>query len=82
MQYRGFVLPSVKLLIQYRFPSHILKIQRNSSKLQFDIYLSKYDHNDCLIDMDEINTFKQFFGPGLNLIVLSPEDLTSTEDLV
>ena len=65
LDYRGFRLGSLKLILEYSFPGFILKIDRNHKELRFDIYLSKDG-----IDMKEVEKFRGFYGKGFNIILL------------
>lgn len=74
LYYKGFKLASVKQLIEYCFPTYLLKVEHNHAKLQFDIYLSRYVDN-VHIDLIEVNTFRKFFGVGFNVIIVTKEEL-------
>lgn len=70
MQYKGFRLPSLKLILEYSFPGHLIKIDRNHVQLQFDIYLDKYNkETKAEIDMNELEKFRSFYGPGFNIVL-------------
>jgi len=71
--YRGFRLPSLKLLLEYVFSGHVIQIEHNHKDLQFDIYLSKF-HKETKVEIDplEVEGFRKFFGPGFNIILWLP----------
>lgn len=80
LEYRGFRLPSLKLLIDYLFSGHLLKIERNHSQLQFDIYLRKHSvDTKCEIDMKEIEKFRKYYGLGFHLIILANADYNTAD---
>lgn len=74
LEYRGFRLPSLKLIVDYSFLGYVLKIERNHAQLQFDIYLYKYHKTTgAPIDLKEVDKFRKFYGSGFNIIMLSQE---------
>lgn len=80
LEYRGFRLPSLKLLIDYIFPGYTLKIDRNHPQLQFDIYLRKHHvETKAEIDIREVENFRKFFGLGFNLIILANTDYSTSD---
>lgn len=74
--YRGFRPAAVKLLVEYLFSGHLLKIEQNQRELRFDIYLCKL-HKDTLreVDMREIDKFRKYYGRGFNVIVWTQSDI-------
>ena len=80
LEYRGFRLPSLKLIIDYSFSGYVLKIERNHSKLQFDIYLTKkHRENENEIDSKEVDKFRKFYGSGFNIIIVCQQELNEPE---
>lgn len=74
VEYRGFRLPSLKLILEYSFPGFVMKIERNKDLMQFDIYMCMRKANREKIDMVEVERFRKFYGYGFNLILLAVED--------
>lgn len=76
--YRGFTLPSVKLLIGYLFAGYVLKIEKNNQQLRYDVYLrSLNDTTNEQINVIEVDKFLKFFGKGFNIIILSQTQFES-----
>lgn len=74
-EYRGYRLPSLKLLIGFCFPGHLIKIERNNKELRFDIFLSKnHQEDDHEINMEEVNKFRKYYGKGFNIILMEQSD--------
>lgn len=65
LDYRGFRLASLKLILEYSFSGSVLKIDRNHKDLRFDIYLIRET-----VDLVEVEKFRKFYGKGFNIILL------------
>jgi hypothetical protein len=75
LEYRGIRLAGLKQILEYSFSGHVLKIERNHSQLQFDIYLSNFHkENKSPINMSEVEKFRNYYGKGFNLIIWSQVD--------
>lgn len=72
-EYRGFRLSTVKLIIEYSFPGHLIKVERNNRELRFDIYLREF--GDKVLNLIELERFKKYYGKGLNIIIYSEKSL-------
>lgn len=78
--YRGFRLSSVKLLCEYLFTGHVIKINQNSSDLCYDIFLCKrHKEKNTEINFDEVKRFMSYYGKGFNVTIFEQKNLTTYE---